>query len=197
MQFQPFEEGIEVNGQTVYAIVDGLGAFQSLAKKHLLAQGIGEESGGQLAIKASAWYPQAAWLKAFESIANAIGESTLFKIGEAIPRNAQFPPSVTDIRSAIASVDVAYHLNHRKNGRVLFDEATGQMSEGIGHYGYEAVEERSEIRSTCTNPYPCAFDRGILTSMARRFERGAQVTHAEDGVCRSHGGESCTYTVSW
>ncbi|MEQ9362831.1 MAG: hypothetical protein RIF32_01230 [Leptospirales bacterium] len=197
MQFQPFEDGIEVNGQTVYAIVDGLGAFQSLAKRHLLAQGIGEESDDQLVIKASAWYPQAAWLKAFESIATAIGDGTLFKIGEAIPRNAQFPPSVTDIRSAVASVDVAYHLNHRKDGKVLFDEATGQMSEGIGHYGYEAAEGRNEILSTCTNPYPCAFDRGILTSMARRFERGAKIVHAEGGICRNNGGASCTYIISW
>lgn len=43
MQFKSFEPNIEVNGQTVFSIVDGLGVFKTLAKKHLLSVGIGKK----------------------------------------------------------------------------------------------------------------------------------------------------------
>ena len=35
MQFKALEEGIEVNGQTVYAFVDGMGTFKSLGEKYM------------------------------------------------------------------------------------------------------------------------------------------------------------------
>lgn len=61
----------------------------------------------------------------------------MYNIGLSIPENAVFPPWVVDIDTAVKAIDIAYHLNHRKDGKPLFDMKTGTMSEGIGHYGYE------------------------------------------------------------
>ena len=49
MQFKAFEPGIEVNGQTFYPVVNGLGRFKSLAHEILLSVGIGSAvtSGGR------------------------------------------------------------------------------------------------------------------------------------------------------
>jgi hypothetical protein len=94
-------------------------------------------------------------------------------------------------------VDVAYHINHRKNGVPLFDMNRGTMSEGIGHYGYERIAGKNKIVSLCKNPYPCAFDHGILTAMARKFAPAAKVTHDDSKECRSKGADSCTYVITW
>ncbi len=197
MQFRAFEKGIEVNGQTVYAIMDGFSNYKSIAAKYLLEVGIGTDKRGDIEIIADAWYSQEAWLKAFENIAKRIGDTILYQIGLTIPKNAIFPPWITDIHSAVQSIDIAYHLNHRKNGRVLFDPDTREMLDGIGHYGYEKVEDRNQIVSTCENPYPCDFDRGIITTMAKKFQPHAVITHDNTKPCRKKGEESCTYVITW
>lgn len=198
MQFVPFEAGIEVNGQTVYAIVDGMGEFRQLASKYLLSEGIGARGPAGIArVDPDGWYPQAAWLAAFKKIARDIGDPVLFRIGLAIPKNAKFPPWVKDVESAIRSIDIAYHMNHRKGGVELFDQVTGKIGEGIGHYGCERIDGRNMIVSVCNNPYPCHFDRGIITAMAQRFQVSAKVVHDDAAQCRKNGGESCTYIVTW
>jgi hypothetical protein len=197
MQFRAFEPGIEVNGQTVWSVVDGFDHFKQIPSRLLLAEGIGTAGpDGVVQIDPNGWYAQEAWLRAFERIATEVGESKLHAIGVRIPLNAKFPPHIQTIRDAIASVDVAYHMNHRKLGRVMFDPSTGKMLEGIGHYGFTPKGER-EIVSVCDNPYPCSFDRGILTTMARRFEKGATVEHDDTAPCRRKSASSCTYRIAW
>ena len=198
MQFKPFEKGIEVNGQTVYAIVDGFKLIKALAHSHLKSVGIGEgDPGISFKIDPNGWYSQEAWLKSFESISTNVGKTVLYQIGLAIPENAKFPPWVVDIDSAIKSIDIAYHMNHRKSGKVMFDPETGKMLEGIGHYGYEKIPGQNLIISVCENPYPCDFDRGILTFMAKKFQQGAAVEHDDSKPCRKIGADSCTYLIKW
>ncbi|MBI4957705.1 MAG: hypothetical protein HY908_37205 [Myxococcales bacterium] len=197
MQFKPFEAGVEVNGQTVYAIVDGFKMFKRIPSQILLAEGIGQLGANDVVqIDPLAWYSQAAWLRAFERIAKEVGTIHLYAIGAKIPENAKFPPSVTDVATAIQAIDVAYHMNHRAGGRVLFDAVTGRMYEGIGHYGFAQPGPR-HIVSRCENPYPCDFDRGIITTMARRFEKTALIEHDDSQPCRQRGDDSCTYSVTW
>ena len=85
MQFKAFESGIEVNGQTVYSVVDGLGSFKSLAHDILLTVGIGTGTKTDYKIEIDGWYPQEKWLKAFDKIAQGIGNFTLKQIGLKIP----------------------------------------------------------------------------------------------------------------
>jgi hypothetical protein len=198
MQFKAFETGIEVNGKTAYAIVDGFREFKQVASTFLLQEGIGRRGAdGLAAIDPAAWFSQEAWLRAFENIATRLGDVALYRIGVAIPRNARFPPWVVDIDSAIRAIDIAYHMNHRRAGKELFDPESGTMAEGIGHYGYQRKEGRNEIVSVCNNPYPCAFDRGILTAMARRFQSRAVVTHDDTRACRQRAANSCTFIITW
>jgi hypothetical protein len=128
MQFRAFEPGIEVNGQTVFSVVDGMGRFRSIADRILSEVGIGTLDSDVYIIDMEGWYSHDAWLKAMERITDEIGESTLNQIGLRIPENAKFPPWVTDIDSAIRSIDIAHHMNHRKNGVVLFEPDSGTMT---------------------------------------------------------------------
>jgi hypothetical protein len=197
MEFRAFEPAIEVLGQTVWTIVDAFDLFKEIPSRILIEEGVGEPGdGGVVRLAPAGWYSQEAWLRAFKRIAESVGESKLYAIGLRIPENAKFPPHIKTIDDAVASIDVAYHMNHRKAGKVMFDPATGAMLEGIGHYGYKKLGPRS-IESVCANPYPCSFDRGIITTMARRFEKGAAIVHDDTRPCRRKGQNDCTYKITW
>lgn len=178
-QFVAKAPGVMVNGETVNSVVAGMGAFRAASIKILTENGIGEPKAGQ-------WYKQQDWLNAFKAIAQSVGGSTLFQIGKAIPANAAWPPQIDTIDKALASIDVAYHMNHRGGE--------------IGHYTFALTGERSG-KFVCNNPYPCDFDRGIITAVATKFKPAGvamvNVKHDDSQPCRSKGGDSCTYLVSW
>ena len=197
MQFRSFEPGVEVFGASVGAFVDAFKLFPSMILKCLVKHGIGTQVGANVEIDRNRWYSQESWLAAWEEIATKVGPRACFQIGRQVPRHAVFPPSVTDVESAIASIDIAYHMNHRKNGKPLFDPGTGKRGTGIGTYGFEPIRGERRVKSVCENPYPCDFDRGLLTEVATRFDAQARVTHDDGAACRSKGANSCTYVVSW
>jgi hypothetical protein len=176
--FKAMTPGAEVNGQTVLSVVDGMGGFKSLALTILKNNGIVDPQPNQ-------WYSQQAWLDAFRTIADQVGPNTLFQIGKKIPENAAFPPEINSIESGLAAIDVAYHMNNRGGE--------------IGHYAYTGNGSRSG-KMECNNPFPCDFDRGIITAMATRFAPAGsivKVAHDDARPCRKTGGNSCTYLISW
>jgi hypothetical protein len=79
----------------------------------------------------------------------------------------------------------------------MLDPKTGNMIEGIGHYAYHRVSSERKITLICNTPYPCQLDLGILTAMSKKFELGAAVSHDDRRPCRSRGGVSCTYAITW
>ena len=109
-------------------------------------------------------------------------------IGTKIFDNAVWPPDLDNIQKALASIDVAYHMNHR-NGR-------------IGNYKLVSFDgEKKTAKLVCDNPYPCDFDKGIITAIARTFKPTtstiANVVHDDTEPCRKKGADSCTYSVTW
>ena len=191
-EFRAFNSSVEVNGETILSVISGMKGFEITAKGILSENGIDNPEPGK-------WYSQQDWLNAFKVIAEKVGEKTLINIGSAIPENAQWPPDVNSLESAFASVDIAYHMNHRLKGKPLFDPETGKITEGIGHYHYQKTGE-TEITMTCENPYPCAFDKGIIKSVANKFAPSGTKVKFKEGVsigCRSEGAGKCTYVISW
>lgn len=195
-EFKVFEEGMEVNGATIMAVVDGMGTFRSAADSILARAGLaGVVADGEH------WYSQQSWLDAFATIASEIGASTLHNIGRKIPENAVFPPEIDNIVAALGSIDIAYHMNHRNvRGQVLFDPTRPKHRQLLGGIGnYELVYEAGAPCATliCANPYPCPFDEGIITTMAKRFEDMATIRHDLKPPCRADGASCCRYVVDW
>ena len=179
-QFKALDPNVEVTAESVRAVIDGMGAFKETATKILAAHGISNVNPGT-------WHKQQAWLDAFKSISEQVGSHTLFNIGLKIPENAHFPPEIDSLGKALSAIDVAYHMNHR-NGE-------------IGHFQFQRTGERS-VAMVCDNPYPCDFDRGIITAFCNRFPpKGslakAKVTHDDSKPCRKKGADTCTYLVTW
>ncbi|MBT8225353.1 MAG: hypothetical protein HKP61_23195 [Dactylosporangium sp.] len=161
------------------SIVAGMGAFTSRALKVLAASGIQDPQAGQ-------WYSQQAWLDAFQKLGEQLGPNTLIMIGKTIPENAKFPPNINSIETALASIDKAYHMNHRGGE--------------IGSYKVVSSQPKS-ARMVCENPYPCDFDRGIVLGTATKYKpatSGAvRVSHDDTQPCRKKGARSCTYQIDW
>jgi hypothetical protein len=177
-QFKAFAPEVEINGVAVLSVIKAMGTFRQTASNILGEHGI-------VAPEEGAWYSQQAWLDTFKEIAETMGDITLRMIGEKIPEVALWPPDIDTVGKALASIDVAYHMNHR-GGR-------------IGHYTLEEVGKRSG-KMVCENPYPCDLDMGIIESTASRFAaEGVQPTvkHDRSQCCRKEGGDACTYLVTW
>lgn len=179
VQFQAKEPGVEVLGDAILSTVEAMGGFRETALRILRENGVENPQRG-------AWYLQQSWLNAFKQISESIGKNTLYLIGTKIPESAVFPPDIKTIHQALASIDIAYHMNHR-GGK-------------IGSYGYTEEGERSGT-FVCDNPYPDDFDRGIIEAMAKRFKPAdairVKVEQDESAPSRGQGAESTTYRVSW
>jgi len=175
--YKALSPAAEVNGRTVLSVLEVM-PLRRLAEEILLRNKIGHP-------KPERWYPQQAWLDFFKEIESQVGTDILFSMGMQIPAHATFPPSIDSIRKALASIDIAYHINHR-NGE-------------IGHYRFIQAGPRA-AQIICNNPYPCDFDRGIITTMATMFKPkdspGVKITHAADS-CRKKGADICTYNITW
>ena len=195
MQYRAFAPDIEALGAGFLAAMGGFGPLRTIAERMLCRDGLLDCDQPGAAIQLDAWYPMQAWLDALHEIDRSYGTEILFNIGAEIPNNAVFPSTAIDVHTAVASIDIAYHLNHRRNGRIMYDPATKTMLEGIGHYGYERLGD-THILSTCMTPYPCEFDLGIVATMARRFEPRTIVEHV-GAECRRHGAQACTYSLRW
>jgi hypothetical protein len=179
-EFRVLDTNVEVNGETINAVIDGMGAFRATALKILAKQGIVDPQPGE-------WYRQQALLDAFAIISEKLGDDALFNIGMKIPDNAQFPPGIDSLDRALAVLDIAFHMNHR-NGK-------------IGHYHYNVVGETG-FEVACENPYPCDFDRGVLVALCEHYkprgsEANATVVHDDSRPCRKNGASSCTFRVNW
>lgn len=177
-QFKAINPKVEVSGAAVLSVVQGMETFRKAALDILAKHGIADP-------KKEGWYLQQSWLDAFQEISEKIGPATLRRIGSKIPETANWPPEIKTIEDALASIDVAYHMNHRGGE--------------IGHYRFEITGKRSS-QFLCDNPYPCDFDCGIIRATVKRFggkDAMPVVKHDDTHPCRQKGGESCTYLVSW
>lgn len=195
MQYRAFEPDIEILGAAVMATFGGFGPLRTIVERVLCRDGLVDSAAPEAGIDVDGWYVQQAWLDALREIDERFGAEILFNIGAEIPNNAVFPSLAVDVHTAVASIDVAYHLNHRRAGQILYDPASKQMLDGIGHYGYERLGD-THILTTCVTPYPCEFDLGIVATMARRFEPRTIVEHVGT-ECRRHGAQACTYALRW
>lgn len=178
--YRALDANVEVSGETVYAIIDGMGAFRETALKILAKQGIVNPQPGE-------WYKQQAWLNAFSVISEKLGSDALFNIGMKVSENADFLPGIETLDKALSVIDAAYHTSHR-NGE-------------IGHYYFD-VRSDDSYEMVCKTPYPCDFDRGLLTALCSRYKPAgttarAVVTHDDSKPCRKKGADSCTYLVTW
>jgi len=191
-QFVAINENVEVNKQTVLSVVKSMEKGKDQRLAILLENGINPEE--------KEWFNQQKWLNSFKIISNQLGEMNLFLIGKAIIDNAQFPP-MKDLEAGLNSIDVAYHMNHRLNNKIMFDTTNGKKMQGIGNYKVISFDNsKKEAIMVCDNPYPSKFDEGIITQIVRKFKPMGSIESIKldpSKETRKKGGNSCTYIITW
>jgi hypothetical protein len=192
-QFKSYEPGIEILGKDLVAPLEGMGAFRKMADSILASTGL-----TNIVADDSHWYPLQWYLDAFKIIAEKTGESTLFQIGKKVMATAQLPP-MDSVEAALGLMDIAYHMNYRNaKGQILFDPTRKpSLQEGIGHYACRLVPGERKALMICSSPFPCAYDRGIVTEFAQHYQAQAKVIHDDAAGCRKNGTDSCQYMVTW
>lgn len=192
-QFQAFIPNVEVLGEAVASLVEGMGLFKDRGYRVLFDHGIQD-------VKHGHWYPLQNFLDAFRTIYESSGDFTLFNIGKKIPDTAVFPGNVESIEEALNSINIAYHMNHRINGQPMYNVQTGEIGSGIGFYKFEKTGEREGL-FICENPYPSDFDRGIAEAMANRYKpKDSEYVLLKLDLTkpsRKNGADSCTFILQW
>jgi hypothetical protein len=180
-QFIPIGINVEVLGQSIFSVVNAISLGKESRLEILKKNGIENLSENK-------WYSQEKYLKAFSEIAADIGPSTLFAIGKSVPEHAVFPPEIDSLEKALHVINVAYEMNHRGGE--------------IGSYKlvrFDSTKRQAEM--VCANPYPSEFDRGIITTILRKFKpkdsTSCNVSLDSRKPSRLKGGDSCTYLISW
>lgn len=191
-EYKVFENNIEAGGNEIPIVA--LGSLGQSKKKEIIKKyGLNTEEG--------AWNDLQSLLDAMKEVSQLIGEMNLFLIGKEVVDATAFPP-IDGLENALRSIDIAYHMNHRKNGTLMFNPETGQMQEGIGHYeviGFDADAKKAAIK--CHTPYPSKFEEGLILQITRKFKpQGSLIPKVEldpTKETRRDGGESCTFNISW
>lgn len=181
-QYEAFDADVEVHGQTILSVVDGALArfsedYRTDARDALAENGIEDPAPDE-------WYPQQAWLNTFQAIADTLQPHLLDRLGEQIPDVAEWPAGISSVEEGLRSIDEAYQQNHRGGE--------------IGSYRFEKVDANSGT-VTCSNPYPCLFDRGLVRAVAQTYAPVEAFVFVEErsDQCRRNGADTCTYTVFW
>ncbi|WP_420317283.1 hypothetical protein [Ekhidna sp.] len=190
-EYKTFESGIEAGGNELPIVA--LGTLSKQRKKEIIDKyGLNTQEG--------AWNDLQSLLDAMKEIADTIGEMNLFMIGKELMEGAKFPP-MDGLESALKSIDIAYHMNHRKNGKPMFDPNTGQMTEGIGHYELVRFDDANqEALLVCHTPYPSKFEEGLIVQVARKFKPEGSFLKVQLDTTketRREGGERCTFRITW
>ncbi len=173
-------EEVKVRGTVVDTFLSAFGPYKARGTR-ILARIFGTD---ELGTGEEDLYPLHLYLKAMGDIQTQFGRDFMQRIGSYIFDKAVFPPGIESLVQAMEVINTAYYMNHT--------EAEGK----IGGYHWERTGDRSGVM-TIDCPYPCAFDLGVLASIAARFEPGARVTHDDSKDCRHSGAERCAYKVEW
>lgn len=180
--YEPFDPAVEVYGEMILTVLESAMSRFSPEHEARAQQALAEY--GLDDANADDWYPQEAWLNAFEAVGESLEPHVLDRLGEQVPDVADWPNEFETPEEGLRSINDAYERNHR-NGE-------------IGSYKFEKTSER-EGQVVAHTPYPCPFDRGLIRAVARKYAPvDAFVLVEERGErCRREGAAQCTYTVTW
>jgi len=177
VEYKSFSPDVEIIGDSILSVMEGMGAFKKTAYQILENNGIKDPAPQK-------WFNFQNYLNAFKEIAEKLGNATLKVVGMKLSKNAVFPPELDIIEKVLTVMDQAYHM-HYKNGE-------------IGHYSFECNGNNKGIM-TCNNPYPCAYNIGIIEGLMYKLSKEGQLPTVKHipGDCRMDGAKHCCYELSW
>lgn len=180
-EFETVDANFRINRQGVQSFVNTFGAYRNRGER-IICRHLGVDS---INANDDGVYSMRGYLEAMRELQDQFGEEFMRTIGQRTSENSVFPPGIDSVLKVMQSFDIAYHLNH-----------PGVPNGSIGNYLWATTSDSSGVM-TCTSPYPCSGDVGLIEGMARRFAPNATVEHEPGSGCRHKGSENCRYVVAW
>ena len=190
----PGDVRFETHGGALLNVLRSSGEVADLARRLIDAAGVSLPGPGSKALPTGS-----RWIRTstFSSKSGArLGAPPCSRSVPPYPSTRCSRRTSTGSRRRCRAWTSAYHLNHRRDGVVMYDPTTRTTLEGIGHYRRRDLGAHGVVCES-TSVYPCPFDLGLVTGLARRFEASAAVTHAAGDACRARGADACAYVVWW
>lgn len=179
-EFECPDQNVLARGGVIDAYLSAFGPYKTRGER-VMCRHVGVE---KLEATSDSLYPLHKVLLAMAELQDQFGGPFMRKVGALIFDKAIFPPGIDSVVKGMLLLDTAYLSNHVN--------AEGK----IGGYHWSSAGDH-EGTMVCDNPYPCAFDIGILETISRRFADGATVIHGTEAPCRHDGGTACSYLVRW
>lgn len=164
----------EYRGAALHSFILALGHSHSIVHRILSDAGVNS-------IDPDRWYDLDWASSLYFKIGSEVGRAALIEVGRKMIESAEYPPGIDSIQALLMSLNHAYRLNAR--------------GPNIGEIICE-MEDDYSATMVWTPKFPCALNIGILEGSCARYAAKALIEHGPDG-CVDHGGESCTYHVSW
>jgi len=102
------------------------------------------------------WYKLQNYLNILKEISQQYGPNALFKLGKYVGTSLRFSNQISSIQEAFEKLEDTFQNLHQ--------------SGDLGSYQLLKFDKhRQEAHFECQNPYPCYFDRGLITQITRRF----------------------------
>jgi hypothetical protein len=182
-EYKVFAPNVTVDSARIVGFVSSFPPGMKETGIHIL------EKHGIIDVRPGGWQPVQPWLDAMKEISERFDAKTLYQIGERIALHADIPNDLKSLHACLSNLNKLYRNDHH--------------GKKIGGWEYEHEENGrwKQITLTSTSHYPCSFDQGIITGLAKllKHEKCVDliVAHKKNGPCRGHGNSSCKYTVKW
>jgi hypothetical protein len=164
-----------VSGGNILSMLAAMGPFRKRGEQILVEHGISD-------VSAEGWYLLEAYVRSLRAIGEKMGPNTLFQIGRQIPNHVPLPPGLDTFEKVLASFGIAFDMNHRgaQPGTITY-----------------AMKNPSTATITTGTPYPCDFDKGVISGFFQHLLRVRPLVEPMTGEpCKSRGGETCTYQIT-
>jgi hypothetical protein len=184
---------VELSGAHAQTLLTKL-ASPALASHFMSKEGLGSLAGdGTLRFDPAAWYPVPAFVRAAHRLVEELGPRATFYVGRfkregALGRSA-------DILEVLRYLDRNYLQELRWRGLPI-SEAGPDVLHAVGGYACE-LRGPTDVAVTVSGPWPCPFDRALVSGVILRVRPDAAIEHDTSDACRARGAPACLYRVGW
>ena len=184
------KHNIEVRAKSAKNVADSSGFFKPLFESFAKSMNI-------LSVDPDGWMSRDVAFKSFSFFSKLLGPNALYRMGKSVGKNILTIKLIDTFDQAVLNLDKVYHLNHRQDGKVMYDIETGEIIDTIGHYNTFKITD-NEFRVEVSSPYPCEFDRGLIEEYVRKYigNKDVHVRHKPGSPCKKNGMDICSYTIT-
>ncbi|MDD4964850.1 MAG: hypothetical protein PHI11_13125 [Gallionella sp.] len=180
-QFIAFEKDAEVAGHAILTCLNCFPEYFRADVERLLKEK------NIVDIAPIKWFNLQNYLDVLKEVSTRYGANTLFNVGVAIGEGAPSSPETT-LQSALAAWDALYRSHHH-------NAYLGYIK--LLSFDNQAKKAVVEVKT----PYPCHFERGLATALARKFKPQdagfIDVQLDKSKPSRLDGADSSFYVIYW